>query len=280
MPELKETPDWLRAGATGRMIEVDREKNILRGYVVAQEGPFKTAGRGAFDLKSLKQINALMNKASGGLKVRFTHPTLSNDGLGSFLGRAKNPSIDSVKVDRNGETVLLHAIRADLHFNQTALEPSPNGGKPLGLYVMDLAESDPDALSSSLVLHADQEEQLDAKTKRPLVDDQGNPLPPLWRPTRLHASDIVDTGEAVDGLLSATGLSADGLPDELVRRASELLGQAFPGAGRDVVKARIGAWLDRYLSWRFGDDEPEQSAPAAVNNADLYRRRLSILESS
>lgn len=278
MPTLPAESEWLRASFSGRPdIGVDRENNVLRGYVVAQEGAFKSAGRGAFDEKSLKSLRALANaKGAQGLKSRFTHPTLSGDGLGSFLGRAKNPRMDSVTVERDGKKVLLHALRADLHFDKTALEESPRGGKPLGLYVMDLAESDPDALSSSIVVTADQEEQLDPKTKRPLMDAAGEPLPPLWRPKKLHASDIVDTGDAVDGLLSAQ-LGIEGLGDETVRRASELLSKAFPGASRDVVKARVESWLSKYLSYRFGDEEDEPAPVPAVSH-DIARRRLKLME--
>jgi hypothetical protein len=254
MPELKETSDWLRVSGVRQDVGVDRENAILRGFVVAQEGPFKSEGRGEFDLSALKKVVTLMNKQPKGLKSRFSHPSLSADGVGKYLGRVKGGKLDSVRVQRDGETVLLHAVRGDLHFNDTALEEPPGGGKPLGIYVMDLAESDPDAISSSLVLSKTEELRMDPKTKRPMMAENGDPLPPLWRPTALHASDVVDTGDAVDGILSAE-LSIEGLPDELVRRASELLSQAFPGASREVISARVDAWKASYLSWRFGDDE-------------------------
>jgi hypothetical protein len=259
MPELKETSDWLRVNVSNQEIGVDREKAVISGYVVAQEGPFKSEGRGEFDQKSLSQIVTLMRKSPKGLKSRFAHPSLSSDGIGKHLGRVKNPRMGTVKVMRDGVATLLHAVRGDLHFDPTALEEPPGGGKPLGIYVMDLAESDPDAISSSLVLSKTEELRTDPKTKRPLLQASGEPLPPLWRPTALHASDVVDTGDAVDGILSAQ-LSIEGLPDELVRRASELLSKAFPGASREVISARIDAWKANYLSWRFGDDEPALEA--------------------
>jgi CBS domain-containing protein len=275
MPKLPPQTEWLRANTLDRMeIGVDRENAILRGYVVAQEGPFKSAGRGEFDVKALKSIVTLMNKnGTPGTKSRFAHPTLSGDGIGKFLGRAKNPKLDTVRVMRNGEKVLLHAVRADLHFDQTALEEPPGGGKPLGIYVMDLAESDPDAISSSVVVQADQEERLDAKG-RPMLDAEGNPLPPLWRPKAIHASDVVDTGDAVDGILSAEGLSADGLPDHAVREACKLLSEAFPNADRETIKVRALAWVDRFLSWKFGDD-PTSEQPAAPK-LEIYRKRLEL----
>lgn len=237
MPDLKAVPEWLRAMAAGRPVGVDRENKTLRGYVVAQRGDFKD-GRGHFNDESLGLIIALTNQNPAGLKSRFSHPTLSADGLGTFLGRSQNAFLDG---DR---------VRADLKLDPTSFK-TPNGD--LGSYVLDLAESDPEAFSSSLVLKMDKLERLDGQGK-PMLDDKGKPLPPIWKPTKLHASDIVDTGAAVDGILSAT-LDATGLPDELVRRGTEMLNNAFPGQPRDVVEARCRAWLDRYLDFRFGEKE-------------------------
>src|SRR5262249_27424355 len=72
-----------------------------------------------------------------------------------------------------------------------------------------------------------------------------------WMPTKLHAADIVDTGDAVDGLLSA-GVDVDNLPDAVVRRGAELLDRMFGGCEREVIEARCLAWLDRDLAMRFG----------------------------
>ena len=161
MPAL---PGRLRAMLPGaKPLGVDREAKVIRGYVVAQLGAFKTAGRGQFDDASLRQIVDLMGKHPKGLRSRFAHPTESNDGLGSYLGRAKNPRMDG---DR---------VRADLHLDPTSFS-SPNGN--LGGYLLDLAESDSDALSSSLVLQADKEAVLDAKGK-PALDQDGQPVPPV-----------------------------------------------------------------------------------------------------
>ena len=87
-------------------------------------------------------------------------------------------------------------------------------------------------------------------------DANGDELPPLWRPTKLHASDVVDTGDAVDDFMSAElgALDIDQLPDALVRRGSELLNKAFPGQTREVVEARLNAWLSKYLDLRYGPD--------------------------
>lgn len=275
MSTLKETSEWLRANTVSQGIGVDREKKAIFGYVLAQEGVFKNADRGEFDEKSLRKIVALMNKEPKGLKSRLSHPTLSNDGIGTYLGRVKNGRLDTVRVKRGDERKTVLAVRGDLFFDQSAFD-TPSGN--LAEYVMTLAESDPDALSSSLVLKSELEQRLDQKTKRPMLNEQGNPLPPLWRPTALHASDVVDTGEAVDGLLSA--LSADGLPDELVRKGAALLDAAFPDASREVLSARLQSWMDRYIEMRYGieADTVVEDEPLAAESGSPRRMSRSVAE--
>lgn len=251
---------WLRANTIGKAEAVDKEANVLRGYVVAQEGPFKSQGRGEFDMKSLRTIVEMGNASGKGLKSRLGHPTLSDDGVGKFLGRSRE-----FRLGRTFSTTLgrdVAAVRADLHFDKTAHD-TPHGD--LAGYVMSLAESDADAISSSLVLSTAEEVRLDDKRK-PLTDDNGEPLPPLWRPTALHASDIVDTGDAVDGLLSASDLckalsigeTADLSKvlrfDNVVRLGSQLLDGVFPNAERADIETRCLAWVQRYLDQRFGEE--------------------------
>ena len=249
MNALKETPDWLKANAAGSPIGVDRkagEAGIIYGYIAAQAGPFKSEGRGEFDMAALKEIVKLMKSAPNGLKSRFAHPTLSDDGLGKLLGRAKNPRMDTISTRESDGALKVDevaVVRADLHLSPTSRK-TPSGD--LGGYVLDLAESDPDAMSSSLVLTKEDEHRID-KNGRPARDDNGNVLPPLWRPRRLHASDIVDTGDAVDGILSV-----DGLPDKLVRQGAAMLDEQFAGQSREVIKARAKSWLGKYLDRRFG----------------------------
>jgi hypothetical protein len=162
--------------------EMDMDNRVLRGYVVAIQGDFKDE-RGAFSEEGLSQIVRIMGTGKG-LKSRFGHPGLLTDGLGRFLGRGRKPRMDSV-VNWQGKRV--PAVRADLHFDESAFK-TPYGD--LATYVMTLAKSDPDAISSSLVI-------------APRLQDRGRDQPPLWFPNRLAASDIVEEGDAVDSLLTS-----------------------------------------------------------------------------
>jgi len=245
-------PSFLKVMTSAPAIGVDRENKIIRGYVVALHGPFKD-GRGEFDDRSLAKIVELGNSSPEGLKSRFTHPGMSDDGLGKLLGRSKNLRIDKATAIRDGKPVTVNAVRGDLHLNDASFE-TPHGN--LGGYVMKLAETDPNALSSSLVLRVDKEKRLngDGTAQK---DDKGQDLPPLWRPTRLHASDVVDDGAAVDGFL-ANGddrVAIAGLPDGEVRLGVELLDRVFEGQSREVIAARVQEYLRKYLDLRFPIDE-------------------------
>jgi hypothetical protein len=261
--------EMLRAAVTGRPVKVDREKNVLRGYVVAQAGPFKSQGRGEFNEEGLRLLEQLGNSTKQGIRSRFTHPTMCDDGLGNYLGRARDFFMSEAV---NADGVKVPAVRADLFFDETALQEGPKGGKPLGLYVMDLAESDPDAISSSIVVRpkkmlrrkADGTPEVDAST--------GEELPPLWYPEKLYGSDIVDTGDAVDGLLSA-----DGLRGEELWRGTEMLDGMFDGLSREEVAERLRGWSERYLAHRFGEVEPvpateKHNLVAALQETELALR--------
>jgi hypothetical protein len=205
---LNHLPGWERLDVAAPALGVDRRARVIRGVVVAQAGAFRTPGRGEFDAASLAAIVAQINAQPKGLKSRFTHPSLGGDGLGSFLGRAANARLDGDKV------------RADLHLAKSASK-TPKGD--LADYVMTLVEEDAGALGSSLVLQADKERRTD-KGGRPMLSAGGAELPPLWRPTAIHAVDLVDEGEAVrDGLLSAQAAPAAGRGAYLRLRLAEAL---------------------------------------------------------
>jgi hypothetical protein len=247
---------WLKVGGTkSRPVGVDRDAKILRGYVVVQQGPIKD-GRGEFDAEGLQQTADLINASASGVKSRFTHPSLSSDGLGKFLGRAKNASVGDGQV------------RADLHFAESAFN-TPSGD--LAGYVMDLAEEDSDALSSSIVVKPKEVYRTTKDGKRE-VGENGQSLPPLWYPQKILASDIVDEGAAVDGLLAA-GIDVDELPDAVLYAASELLNRQFPKMDREELHAKAEAFLRRYLDNRYGVEKVPQPDPFKLR-ARIYQNDI------
>lgn len=243
---------------------VDREKGVIYGGVCALAGVFKDR-RGQFVERSLSMIREQMAAAPRGLRSRFTHPGLSADGLGKFLGRWHNPHL--------GEYEGKPCVRADLHISPTSRD-TPSGD--LGGYVLRLAEEDPEAISSSLVIEPEEEYMLEKDGTRK-KDVDGEPLPAVWFPKKLWALDIVDTGDAVDGLLSAHSLTAGGaeidrtaLPDALQRQGFHMLDRMFGDAADDVILARMTEYTKRYLTKRAGG----KSADEVRDRSDAQRERL------
>jgi len=257
-PRSTETK-WLRISTVGRPIGVDRENEVIRGAIMAQEGVFKDR-RGEFSQAALEETVKLVKAAPNGLKARMSHPDESHDGIGKFLGRWRDPWLDVVTL-RDSEGTLktdpIRVVRADLYIDKSS-HSTPGGD--LGKYVLDLIESDSDALSSSLVVKPNVEPKMD-KYGLPQRGEDGAEVPPLWTPLEIHACDIVDTGDAVDGLLSAA-LSASELPNGVLYKAAEMLNEHFAGKDEGFVAEHCLAWLDRYLSRRYGLAAPEEDQPA------------------
>ena len=202
---------------------VDREAGVIRGVVLAEVGQFKDL-RGQFSRKSLQAIVEAGNARPGGLKSRLGHPTLSDDGIGKHLGRIKDLRVED------------HRVLGDMYFDPTAFK-TPNGD--LATYTMDLVDSDPEAINLSLVVDSGSLAKVEVEGE-----------PDIWIPEQLHAADVVDTGAATSSFLSA-----DGLPDQYVRKGCELLDSAFEGLSSDEVRRRAESWLAKYLSYRFGKEE-------------------------
>ena len=122
--------------ARGGDVRVNRKDEVIAGFAVVTKGVTHDE-RGEFDDVALDSVVEFGNQSKGGIKSRFGHPNMSSTALGTFLGRTKN-------FRRDGDVV-----RADLHIDRTAHE-TPDGD--LAGYVMNLAESDPGAFGSSMVI--------------------------------------------------------------------------------------------------------------------------------
>jgi hypothetical protein len=93
-----------------------------------------------FDNKSLLQLLDIGNSRQGGIKSRFTHPGLSEDGLGKFLGRMRTFRLAG---DR---------LVGDLYLSNSSAN-TPHGN--LRDYILNLAKEDPAAFGISVVVDLD-----------------------------------------------------------------------------------------------------------------------------
>jgi hypothetical protein len=216
--------------------KVDRKANIIFGANLMQVGDLNNgdARPWTVDAESLSQAQKMMSKGNNGAKARFTHPNMSSDGMGSYLGRWKNVRVD-------GGT-----LRGDLHIADAAFK-SPQGD--LGAYVMDLAESDPEAFGVSLATRLDYSDLEEFDKKK-----TGEKWP--MRFSDIRAGDIVDEPAATrGGMFDLTTPDLRNLPAQ----ATVLLSTYFGDAEPEVVRGRINAFLDRYLSNRGTDPMPSET---------------------
>lgn len=223
---------------------VDKAANVIRGYKVMSLG--EALGHGnEVDSTTLSQI-AELGQAAGerGVKSRFTHPALSGDGLGSYLGRTKNFRIV-------GDSVL-----GDLFISDRAFD-TPNGN--LGQYVLDMAESEPDQFGASVVISHKNEYRLNEDGTRK-TDKDGNELLPVIRVTTLHASDIVDEPAANSGFFAVVD---DSLPDHPSRQATAFLDRLFGNSDAEEISERVGHFLTSYLQTK-GQKMPEATPQTAT----------------
>jgi len=210
-----------KANASSAPPKVDREARIIRDVIVAGEGVAEGHGF-ELDATSLRMLESLSGRNARGIKSRLSHPTACLDAMGSYLGRLKDWR-------QQGDTT-----RADLHLDPTAFT-SPKGD--LGTYVMDLAESDPEAFGVSVVVMAKTEDAKHADGTFRLGAD-GKPVK-VMRPFRLGAADVVDS--------PATGRSF--LSDDNASQASAILDRLLAsGQSPEQLRTRLNTYLDSFLA--------------------------------
>ena len=220
----------LEAGQVG----VDREKETIRGFAVVTKGPVESHEI-EFDGEALDAVVSLGNRAKG-VKARFGHPNMSSTALGTFLGTAHN-------FRREGDLV-----RADLRLSETS-HKTPRGD--LGQYVLELADKHPDHFGSSMVVSGELIGRLDEKGRRK-KNEKGEEMFPLFRPTKLRATDIVDQPAANEGLFA--GESFFEADVELSAEATKFLDKFLEDD--DAVWKALG-FLQRYLASRLSEEETE-----------------------
>jgi polyhydroxyalkanoate synthesis regulator phasin len=232
-------------------LRVDAEAKRVNGAAILQLGSLAEGDARPWfiDEMSMAQALSLAGSFQKGLKARWTHPNMSSDGLGNYLGRWRN-----FRLSESGDTLL-----ADLHLARTAFR---GGDESRGQWVLDMADDDPEAFGVSLAPRS-----LDlAAMEREETEDGKQPM----RFLSLTAADVVDEPAATRGGLFGGQLSVATAP----AAATQFLDVMFEDADADVIRERAAAFVETYLSTRFGgavnhDKEPEMAqeetqAPDAV----------------
>lgn len=251
-----------RGFAEGVAPRVDRTAGTLRGFIVMQTGVAK-GHREEVDDETLDRIVTLTEGRA--VKMRFGHPSMSDDAIGKAVGRASN-------FRRDGDRVI-----ADAALLQSAAT-APNGD--LRQHILDLAEEAPDLFGTSVVITRDLEFRKDENGEPKRFPD-GEKMPPLIRPTAVLASDFVDSPAATPSLFSETNVLLSAEADELLggvlnredaaERCRIYLNRFeadHPGAS-DIFRAALGP--DPLPEEPMPNSKPPETA-GAVSNEEALRQ--------
>ena len=224
-------------------VRVDRAARVVFGCSLMQAGDLNPGDSRNWTVTSetLLQALELGGRGNNGLKARFTHPNMSSDGMGSYLGRWKNLRLD-------GDT-----LRADLHIADAAFS-SPQGD--LGTYVMEMADSEPDMFGVSLATELDLENLSEFEMQQQTTGDASARWSMQF--TAVRAGDVVDEPAATrGGMFDLMTVDKRNLPAQ----ATALLQTYFGDAEPAVVRSRIDGFLDRYFSNKGATMPDETPSP-------------------
>lgn len=208
MPKNKPTSKLLKserislASSVEAGSHVDRENRIISDVILCQVGEAK--GHGVHLEQSFIEAGiayAKKHHTKVGMKCRFGHPAMSNDALGTEVGRYHNFKVVDDK------------MVADLHVYESAnLSPTHPGA---GDWILSMAEEDPHAIMTSIVFTVDHYYQYHDSNKFKVrrgeygwvSEDKKfkfNPNEKIYvELAELWGNDLVDEGAATDKLFSA-----------------------------------------------------------------------------
>lgn len=132
----------------GRLGSVDKENEILHDVQITLEGEAK--GHGVWLDREFCEAVAAQGNATGdvGLKVRYGHPAMCSDAIGTELARAKNFRVVDVEREIDGQKVTCAGVVADVHMLEAA-HSAPQGD--IVKHVMEMAATDPSQFGQSIV---------------------------------------------------------------------------------------------------------------------------------
>ncbi len=247
MPTNKFNPLRVRFRATfsgkqdgaQRLGKIDEENEVLHDVQITLEG--EALGHGVWLDREFCEAVAEQGNATGdvGLKVRYGHPAMCSDAIGTELGRAKNFRVVDLDRTVDGKTVKAAGVVADVHLLKSA-HAAPQGD--IAKHVIETAKEDPGQFGQSIVFtysdwvvkdkdgnrHSYKEEVQEPSDKwceeNPDASwneatAKGNELYKDWFGKsadgkvyavlgKLHGSDFTDTPAATDGIFS-TGTLAE-----------------------------------------------------------------------
>ncbi|MDE3276641.1 MAG: hypothetical protein PUJ80_11545 [Verrucomicrobiota bacterium] len=224
-------------GGASRLGKIDTENEVLHDVQITLEG--EALGHGVWLDREFCEAVAAQGNATGdvGLKVRYGHPAMCSDAIGTELGRAKNFRVVDLERVIDGVQVKAAGVIADVHLLKSA-HSVPQGD--IAKHVLETAAEDPKQFGQSIVFTYADWVVKDADGKRhsykeeveePLSKDEAaahdslihyareKSLADKWYEQsadgkiyavlgKLHGTDFTDTPAATDGIFS-TGTLAE-----------------------------------------------------------------------
>lgn len=231
------------AGSTEepRLENIDKEAEVLYGVQITLEGEAK--GHGVWLDREFCEAVAEQGNAMGdaGVKVRFGHPAMCSDALGTYLGRAKNFRVVDLTRKETGEKAA--GVLADIHIMPES-HSAPSGD--LGKWVLEAAANSPDTFGQSIVFtyadlkstNEDGDPILRSEFESTSDFDRARGENKVFAVLgKLHGTDFTDTPAATDGVFSGNDLAAE---------AEEMLAE-HPEIGDAIMQKpeKVIEFLDR-----------------------------------
>ena len=134
--------------AAKRLGEIDAENEVLHDVQITLEGEAK--GHGIWLDRKFCEAVAEQGNATGdvGVKVRYGHPAMCSDAIGTELGRAKNFRVVDFERTVDGKTVKCAGVVADVYLLKSA-HAAPQGD--IAKHVLETAKEDPGQFGQSIV---------------------------------------------------------------------------------------------------------------------------------
>lgn len=224
-------------GGASRLGKIDTENEVLHDVQITLEG--EALGHGVWLDREFCEAVAAQGNATGdvGLKVRYGHPAMCSDAIGTELGRAKNFRVVDLERVIDGVQVKAAGVIADVHLLKSA-HSAPQGD--IAKHVLETAAEDPKQFGQSIVFtYSDwvvkdkdgNRHSYNEEVAKPMDNDECRSLPHCefaakaqrlydkWYEQsadgkiyavlgKLHGSDFTDTPAATDGIFS-TGTLAE-----------------------------------------------------------------------